>query len=125
MKIMPRRNQGYNESYTGNQLKLIAAEAQNVLDILDEDYPTVRLLDPEILIFFELVNAMNWLSHSVLGKILRYDYLQSIENFKMKAIEFFKISSMTGHIHSHIICCHLIPVLERHQCGLGMISNSK
>ena len=92
MKIMPRRNQGYNESYTGNQLKLIAAEAQNVLDILDEDYPTVRLLDPEILIFFELVNAMNWLSHSVLGKILRYDYLQSIENFKMKAIEFFKIS---------------------------------
>ena len=123
MKIMPRRNHGYDESYTGPQLKTISAEAQNVVSILDEEFPTVRLLDPEILIFFELAAAMNWISHSVLGKILRYDYLQSIEHFKMKAMQFFKISSMTGHIHSHLICCHIIPVLEAHQCGLGMFSN--
>ena len=112
-KIMPRPNSGYDEvdqlsfnfifissqSYNGNQIKTIISEAQNIVQILDHDYPTTRMLDEEILIFFELLAAYNWLSSSVLGKILRHDYLDCIDNFRTKAQKFLEKSYMVSHIH--------------------------
>ena len=85
---------------TGNQVKMVCAEAENIVRILDIEYPTVRLLDQSILDFFELLMAFNWLSHSCLGKILRFDYLESIDNYREKSHRFLLHSGLTGHIHS-------------------------
>ena len=69
---------------------------------MDNDFPTVRILDEEILIFFELLSAYNWLSSSVLGKILRHDYVDCIANFGKKAKKFLEKSYMVSHIHRFV-----------------------
>ena len=101
---------------------MVCAEASNIVRILDSEYPTVRLLDPSILDFFELLMAFNWLSHSCLSKILRFDYVQAIDNYREKSLRFLVQSGLTGHIHSHFITAHLQDVLSQFQCGLACIS---
>ena len=101
---------------------MVCAEAENIVRILDSEYPSVRLLDQSILDFFELLMAYNWLSHSCLSKILRFDYVQSIENFREKCLKFLAHTGLTGHIHSHFVTAHLQEVLEQFQCGLACVS---
>jgi len=97
-------------------------ESANIIEILDNHYPSIRLLDPVIIALFEVFDSMHELSHNCLGRVLRLGYKASITKYAEKVHTFLNFTAACGHLHSHIACSHLAQVLETFDCGLSSIA---